>query len=350
MFSNLILGITVITYIFVIVLNAQTFEGNGESRMTAGMAGLTILSIYAVSSLLLTIVVTNNGGFNWISSSILWRNTGVCLLWLGMIAGVFLCTEFRTGSHFPNESTGVVRLLIWLQYYGGIWLPLLMLLPYASFLNPEWRFALAPNLFKIPLLLASAMGFIILVEQLIIVTIIEKTPKHKLNQTMTMVNNGEPLSKIFYILDIEKDERLSYSVFNKIKERKNWETELIESLENNQWFYNSIYDFLDSNEIEHTNRFIEPINHELDKKNRVLNGILQTSWKTVDDFESEKIECICRVLTKHFKESSATFRPNMLAIQKTLAATPINRNNEHERFMVSLNKYRLAVKNWLDTH
>jgi len=44
----------------------------------------------------LTINIAANGGFNWISDAAFSRNLGIGMLWLGMVAGVVICTMSRT--------------------------------------------------------------------------------------------------------------------------------------------------------------------------------------------------------------------------------------------------------------
>ncbi|MEP7197412.1 MAG: hypothetical protein ABI851_12900 [Saprospiraceae bacterium] len=350
MFSNIILGLTILTYSAILFVNLNRTEGTGDQMVGYSYILFIIAAAYAVLSLILTIIISLNGGFNWISSSSLYRNIGVFVLWLGMIAGVIICTLTKADISFGNKLTGIERLLALLIYNGGIWLPLLMLLPYASLLNPEWRYVLSPNLVKIPLLLACTIGLITFVMQIKLRTFIAaNTDEYYFNKSMTKVNEAQSIKQLFSMDMNTNDKQLRQAIYTKIKSHKNLEDELIEVLkENNPYVFISVYDFLDSNEIDNPERFIESIKLNLDKINSKFQESMETPWEREGDFESINIGVLCKALNKHFKESSDQFRPYILAIQKTLDATPKQRDETHKDFMASLIKYRLDVKNWLD--
>lgn len=148
-----------------------------------------------------------------------------------------------------------------------------------------------------------------------------------------------------------KYDRLRDTVFTKIEEYKNLEYELIMVLEeNNPYVFISVYEFWEKYTIEHPARFIDAINLNLTMIDSKYKETMGTPWEREGGFEAIDIGTICRVLSKHFKESSDQFQPNMLVLQQTLKSTPAKRESNNEQFMVFLNKYRLEVKSWLDTN
>ncbi|MEO7174544.1 MAG: hypothetical protein ABI002_02060 [Saprospiraceae bacterium] len=351
MINNLILGLAVLAYILLLPFSLNRAGGTGDQNV-GYLIGFYILIAFVVLSLILTLIVAANGGFNWISHSTLWRNIGIGVLWLGMIAGIVTCSMIKADISFGDKSTGLERIFALLVYNGGVWLPLLMLIPYSSYLNPDWRFALDPNVAKIPLLLGCAFGIISSVMPIKLRTMIgANSEEYKYNQSMTKINEARSLTQLLNIASDKNDERLRDTVYTKIVEYKNLEDELLMVLEeNNPYVFISVYEFWEKYSIEHPARFIDAINLNLtmiDSKYKVTMG---TPWEREGGFESIDIGTICRVLSEHFKESSDQFRPNMLMLQQTLESTPAKRESNNEQFMVYLNKYRLEVKSWLDTN
>ncbi len=135
MFGNLMLWLTVLSYIALLLFNLNRFEGTGDQK--AGVyIDLLILAAYVVLNLILTICVTANGGFNWVSNATLWRNVGVGVLWLGMIAGVVVSTMIKADVSFGDKLSGIERLIALLIYNGAIWLPLFLVASMPAISSP----------------------------------------------------------------------------------------------------------------------------------------------------------------------------------------------------------------------
>lgn len=349
MFSNLILGLTVLSYIALLLFNLNRLEGTGDQLVGASFIGFFILVAYVVLSLVLTISVTANGGFNWVSNTILWRNVGVGVLWLGMIAGVVISAMIKADISFGDKLSGIERLFALLFYNGAIWLPLLMLLSYASVLNPEWRFALAPHLVKIPLLLGCAIGLITFATQNKLRPWIgSKTADYEINRTLYKIKDAKSvILPLYYIND--KDKRLQDAALMSIKQQKHFEDEFLLIFEENLInSISSVFLFWKDNKIEHPERFIQAINNALPKITSELQEAIESPYKAGLPID---VEVMCLVLDQQFKDSSAVFRSNMLQFQEALAMNPAKREiGDSEEFNTRLNIYRLAVNNWLDTH
>lgn len=222
MFGNITFGLTALTYIALVIFNFQTVNVTGERLVGWGIIAFALLAAYVVCSLILTISIVANGGFNWLSNTEFWRVVGVGILWLGMVADVVFCTMIRTEFH-ADRSTGFMRLLTSLIYFGATWLPLLMLLPYAILLNPGWRDALSPNFYKAPLLFAGAIGFIINISPKIATSMValraaKVTDESQLafNNSMRIINNEQSIQGLFYFAYRAEDERLRNAALNTI--------------------------------------------------------------------------------------------------------------------------------------
>ena len=348
MFSNLILGLMVLFYIALLLFNLNRFEGTGDQRVGTYI-GFLILLAYVVLSLILTISVAANGGFNWVSNTILWRHVGVGVLWLGIIAGVVISTMTKADISFGDKLSGIERLFALLLYHGAIWLPLLMLLPYASILNPEWRYALSPHLVNMSLLLGCAIGLITFAAQNKIAPWVgSKTDDYEINRTIRKIKHAKSVTlPLYYIGD--EDKRLKDAALNRIKQQENFEDEfLLIFKENLIHSISDVFDFWKDNKIEHPERFLQPINNALSK---IISEFQEAIVNPYNAGLPIDIEVMCRVFDQQFKDSYAVFKPNMLRLQEVLAKTPAKREiGDSEEFNNKLNIYRLALNNWLDAH
>lgn len=344
MFGNIILGLTFLTYLVLLFVSFNNGKPTGHYDF---MFGFFILVVYAVLSLILTVTLTAKGDFNWMSNSTLWRNVGVGVLWLGMMAGVVICSITKMEVRFGDQLQGITRLFFLLIYYGGFWLPLLMLLSYMSILNPEGRFAISPNIVKMLLFLGCAIGFVTLATQKKIRTPIRaQTPNYDFNITVSKIYKDQSLINALYYIG-DKDKRLHDASMNKIKQQKNYEDEFQKIFEKK--LMNSIagiYRFWDEYKVEHPEQFVSLINNNFPQITSELEEAIVNPYEAGFPINVERL---CRVLDKQFKNSPGVFRPNMLKIQEVLAVTPAKRERgDTQDFVETLNTYRIAVKNWLD--
>ena len=95
------------------------------------------------------------GKFDWISDAKASRNIIIGMGWLCLTAGVVYSTMINVDWKNPNTATGLGLIMV---FYGAIWIPLLMLVPYVLLLNPEWQNTLSPNFYKMPLVLGCFIG------------------------------------------------------------------------------------------------------------------------------------------------------------------------------------------------
>lgn len=355
MFSNLLFGLTTLTYIALAVFVIQPANATGERLVGWGMIAFALITAYIVSSLLLTISITTKGVFNWITDSTLKRNTAVAVLWFGMVAGVVICTIIK--AEFPNkyQSTGIERLLTYPVYYGAAWLPLLMLVPYAILLNPEWRDTISPNTYKIPLTLGCVIGFLLLIAPNIVANMAAfKTlnSESDIKKSLQQIEYETSLTRLFMFTDKKENEKVRTAALAKIKAQKDLETELIKILEQEDpWYFIWLYTFLADNKVKHPERFVQPVNNSILRLASTLEyEVLNNPWKGEGTYHLLNAQPLFRLLNVQFKDSSAVFRPNILKLQETMQKQPAKRDSDKARFYEARNRYQLAVKDWLDSH
>jgi hypothetical protein len=354
MLGYLLFGLTAIAYLLLCILVLQPAPSGNDQTFGWSYSAFVLIVAYCITSLILTIYISANGGFAWLSESSIKRNIGVAIIWLGIIAGVVYCTLERTDYSKFYQITGFVRLFSNVIYYATIWLPLLMLIPYFLFLKPEWWETFSLNLLKFPLLFASLIGFLCFLSPKIMANILkpykEYSPKElAFNEAMSNINKYQDVSPLLYYTSKSYDEKLRNAALTKIKANKNLEVELIDILESgsaNTCY--QVYDFLDENEIAQPERFIEPIIKSF------ATITADTYENIVNPYKSGmfNVEVLLRVLDKQFKGNTAVFKPHLIKLQEVMATSPAESRNygDIKQINEELNKYREEVKKWLVSH
>lgn len=347
MFGYLLLGITVLCYIVLSLFALQPTPSGGDQSYGWASSALVLIAAYGVCSLLLTINITANGGFNWISDAALKRNAIVAILWLGMVIGVSYCV-LKPEYHKYYQLTGFARFLSLAFSYGAIWLPLLMLIPYYLFLKSEWRDTSFPNLFKVLLVGASVVGFLLPVVPKIVLKSYKKFDKRELafNEAMNNIKKYQAVMSLLYYTSDHYDEQIRSAALAKIKASKHLEDELIETLEQSSPF--PVFEFLEDNKVEHPERFIEPIVTSFARITADMHEGIVSPYKG----GALDIGPMLRVLDGQFSNSIEVFKPHIIKLQAVME-TPPAKSREYddvEQCNADLYKYREEVKNWLAKH
>lgn len=349
MIGFLLFWLTFLTYILIAIF-AQTTSSGGD-QFGRAYSAFVLISAYAVFSLLLTIKIAANGGFNWISDSTLKRNFIVALIWLGMMS-IAMCTLGKTEYHKYYHITGFARSFSFFISYGAIWLPLLILIPYFIFLKPEWRETWSPILFKVSLAIGCLLGFLWILTPKIMSDLISKSYKKlderelAFNSAMRNIEKYQDVMSLLYYISKTYDEQIRNAALAKIKANKNMEDELIGTLERSSPY--RVFDFLDENKVEHPERFIEPIV----KSFSVMIADMEEGIKNPYDNGAFDVGPLLRVLEEQFNGSIEVFKPNVLKLYEVMK-TPPAKNRVYvdtEQSNEVLYAYREEVKNWLARH
>ena len=348
--ANLLLTLIFLNYLIIILFNI--FHPSNKAYYD-WVLFYAITFSYVFISLILTIMVAHRGSFDWISNIALWRNIGVGVLWIGMVAGIYICMSMKAGIGMGNKSTGFARMIALMIYNGGLWLPPLMIISYFSLFHADSRFALSPYLYKTFLLLCSTVGLLTLVAFKPVKRLIsDNSEEYNYNLAIYEIDKAKTLEEKFELLPKIKDNRQLTVLLKRIKDQPNFEDELINVLMNSNQFTSSpMYDYILKNPIEHTDLLIEPINSSLTTLNSQFEGVGKASWETgADAFDHIDMQLIFQVMYKYFGANREPFRIKVLLIKQTLETfNERNVGNEHApEFMKTLNKYKLEIQNWLD--
>lgn len=262
------------------------------------------------------------------------------------MAGAIYCT-LKPEYHKIYQLTGFASQFSHVISYGAIWLPILMLIPY-YFLLKDWQCSITPNLVKMILVIASALGFLKLTTPKLILKSYKKFDEKELafNKAMDNINSYSAVMSLLYYTCKSYDEPIRNAALTKIKACKRLEEDLIDILEKDRTAYD-VFNFLDDNKVDHPERFIEPIIKNLTNINKEMRESITDPYSSIYD-----IDVLLRVLEGQFKDSTSKFKPHILKLQEILETPPAKNHvyADTEKSNQTLFKNREEVKNWLARH
>ena len=356
MFGYFFFGLTLLIVIGFTIFSAKKPILMGENSMGYGL-GLGFFGLaFTISSFILTLFVGWKDGFDWVTDQDLNRTLLVGLGWLLMSVATFACAAFKWEWH-QGEFPQYLR---WLAKSNGqTWIPLLMLVPYFFLLNTETRANVSPNVYKMPLMigfaLCSLMALGILLgwfrassqQQAKQLQQNQEDYKNRHEQHLNLIAEQKLSDGILNIIPFTgrfHDKEVRLAAIAKIKEKPDWEDKLLELLEN-EFYHTEVYTFIDGNEVEHPEKFLEPLNCSIlrladEIRKRIKNSNNLQDWH----FEHFGIERLFRAIDEQFLNKGVDFRPAVYKLQEALKTTPPERfKNVH--FTVTP-----VVKDWLQKH
>ncbi len=346
MFGNAFYVFTALAYIGLAAINLYKPSATGERLVGWAFIIFAILAAYVLCSLLLTLNLATNGKLDWISASKATRNIIIGLGFLCLMNGIVFVTMVNTDTNGASTANWLGLLVI---RYGAIWMPLLMLVPFAILLNPEWVHAFSPNYYKIPLMVACFIGFAFFAlgrEQLgVLFTDKQAVAEQKHQETMNLINYSDDVADLLYYR-FDKDVRVREAALAKLKAKPDLESDLLKVLDRyeSDGDYRWVIVYLEGNKVEHPERFVEPLNRIINRISIELEYRLQSYSNENGFLETLNVDGMCRVLDTQFKAYHADFRPNMMKLYSELEKEP------KPEFLVIRNKYKAVVKNWLDSN
>ncbi len=346
MIGNILLVLTALFLTGLLSSTASTSPG-GDAGVGRAYAIFFCATGFVLLSGLLTWNLAWNNCFDWVQMPGIQRNWLVFVGWIAFVFSILLCVGLIMGGY----GDGTPQFIRWLsKAKAGYWLPLLMLVPAFMLLNFEREAGFAPDFVKIPMMMGfllsvlMGLGYLFGLVRSALQLRVDKIeykknePVRQREEHLNLIARQTPTAPITNILQLTgrvQDSTVREGAVAKIKAHLGWEAELIGLLGNWAWD-TKVFAFIDGNQVEHPELFIEPMNRTI---LRFADELKDSLRHDVD------VELICRVLAEHFKDSSAVFRPSMLQLQKSLEV-----KNSSNRVEEANKKYRIAIKNWLDSH
>ncbi|MCC7245038.1 MAG: hypothetical protein IT269_05140 [Saprospiraceae bacterium] len=257
--GNLLLGISALIYLFFTASIYGKEAPKGGDAIVGYAWGILLFHLLMLGLFaLLSIIIGMKGGFSWLSGS---KTT----VFLGVTGGLLLAMigstlgAFREGSAFSHYAGSTISVLI----------PPAIIIGFAVLLNAPTA---TPMLYKIPLGLAAGLGLLACGAGLLAnmkqnaenqqrAAEAETEFERRNNQNMINSIDGfdvvESFNNLLLYADGYKDDNVRQHALAKIKSRPDWEDELVRGLQQN-WAA-EVFTFLASNDVEHKERFAEPI-------------------------------------------------------------------------------------------
>ena len=350
--GNIFLGLSALSYLLLLFANSNKPAGSGDNVMGYGLAIAFLGLCLAISSLVLLLVLTFKGSFNWVSDAPGLRLLLVLSAWAGFAATVFFSAILKW------EKVDLIPGMQVLAGHAAVWLPLLLLLPCLPLLNEDLRGNTAPLLYKVPLIMAfavSMLGGLILLRGWFISASASQMAQIEAAQTqndemhkrhLEEIATADPQNSIPTLLRFTgrfHDDDVRAAALARIKSNPDWEQKLLELLEN-EHSYRAVYTFIDDNKPDHPELFAEPLQRSIfrlaeDVRKYIRNDEHPQNWH----LEHFDIERLLRGLDQ-FENQGIDYRPAVQAVYDALSE-PQPAHLKPVRFNVETD-----LKNWLRRH
>ena len=154
----------------------------------------------------------------------------------------------------------------------------------------------------------------------------------------------DPILNIIVLTERFQADTVRTAAFAKIKEKSNWEKELLEYLDDEN-AYTLIYAFLDGNKVDKPEMFLEPLNRNILRHADTIEKHIKNASDLQDwHFENYAIDRLLSAIDEQFLNKGMDFRPAVLKLQEALKTTPPERFKD-VRFEVTP-----VVNDWLKRH
>lgn len=354
MIGNLLLLLLLGIEIALAILNLPNRNIKGEYLVGLSLINFVLLAFFVVLSLWLTIRINASGGFDWLSQVRSNRNIYVGAGWFCMIVGVAFCVLGDPGT--TASRPGFIGILERVFSYGVLWMPLLMLVPYAILNNPALKSAVSSLAYTLPLAIGTFTGAAVLFAPIIVSGI--HTSKmgseirdYEFEKEMAALQQEDDVRKMIVFTLKEKNEQLREAAAAKIKLMPQWEDSLCtllqpDHLAESYWFYS----FMVSNELENPDRFLKPVQDHLALLAPAIREALTHPDQDKYVYYYADIKTICEALDMHMGAHREALKPAMLNLLNAVK-TPIPSGENVPQYMLNLQEnYREVLEQWLKSN
>jgi hypothetical protein len=310
------------------------------------------------------------GGFFVSTGLLAWKlGANHCFDWLGersrvlLLLGWFAFAISTMGSAlFKTEwhAGEFPQYLQWLsQAQAAIWLPLLVLLPAFGLLNFGKAAPEVPYFIQIPIKIGFSISVLMLLG--LVFGYFQATSKqaayqlteqknrtdNQHNEHINYISEQKPDDPILNILALTgrfHDADVRELAVAKVKSHADWEAELIRLLNDTEW-QSEVYQFIDGNQVDHPELFVEPIKKSIRRCAKKIRDDIKDSNNLQDwHFEHLSIERLFRAIDEQFSLPGADYRPTVMEL-RTALDTPKPERFKKVRFALTS-----VVDDWLKKH
>ncbi len=317
--GNLLLGITVLIFlVFVVSIYGKPAPKGGDAVVGYAWGILLFNLVLLILFALLSIIIGIKGGFSWLPGSgtaVFFSVAGGLLLaMIGATLGAF-----REGSTFLNYAGAAISVLT----------PLGLIIGLAVLLNAP---NVTPVLYKIPLGVAAGLGLLACgagllanlklnaenqQRQATAQSDFEKRNHDNMIETIDAIDVQKVFSNLLLYTDGYKDDEVRQRALAKIKSRADWEDELLRGLQEN--WAPEVFTFLASNEVEHKERFAEPIRAGIFIQAQQIEDQIKKAYSDHHLYSDQfcwETERVLRTIDK-FKNSGVDYMPALQALRQS---------------------------------
>ena len=365
MFGNILIVLALVFYALLANLTQKPMPG-GDYGVGYAFAWMICIAGFGIFTGLSAWNMNYNQCFDWLPANFILPRNGLVFVGSVLFIVVVMGTlDYRTKS-IEGEFPEFMRWLTLSKVH--YWLPALTFIPALYLLNTQRQAGFAPSWIKFSLIVSFSVCILIglgIFYGFVKASVQRRIALHEAAQkesgtgnwafdtSMDAINQYKEntIHNLLRYTHREQDKRLRDAAVAKIKTYENWETELTDTLEQGElpnvyW----VYAFLDGNNIEHPDNFIQPVEHSIGRISDGVRASLKDPYSL--DMGYVNIEAFCRVLDTHFKDSATVFRPGIESLQKALEINAPERKDKKNKqwFDETLSASRMAVKNWLESN
>lgn len=330
--------ITALFYVgLALIMPSKPITG-GDNSMGYGLA-LVFLSLgFAISSLILTIIIRSKGGFDWVSPESGTRTGLVGLAWLGVALTIFFCALFKQEWHKEGLYPPFLH---WIAMgYGQLWIPLLWLIACFLSLNPDWLSTLPLQAFKIPfwvgwsittlysggLLVGYVRESVQRAQARVARQLGDEKRWHQIRLDEVAAHKpGDPVINLLGYSSRSQDEDVRQAALVKIKAHPNWEADLLDLLTHKRGD-KEVYYFLDGNLVDHPKLFVEPLKQSIVRLSTSIKADIEDSNNLQSwSFDMYGIDQLLRAIDDQFPGQGNDFYPDVILLQQALITSPPER-------------------------
>lgn len=355
MLGNIFLVFTILSLFGVISITASPMPG-GDRGVGAAFVMVICGGGFFLFTGLLALTAGYRNCFDWLETTGGLRNLLIIFGWLSFFVAIFSSASFR-GEWHDGEFPQFLR---WLsQSYAHYWLPLLALGPLFYLFNVERAAGIAPELVKIPMMTGFMVSVLMCLgvlygafkasikQQAAEVEYVKNQNDEQHDKHLKWIAEQKPTDPIVNILALTgryHDADVRDSAIAKIKSHPDWETEMIHLL-NETEFDTEVYHFIDGNQVEHPELFVEPINRSIRRVAKEVKSSIKDSNNLQDwHFEHLSLERLFRAIDEQFSVPGADYRPAVQELRKALDTPKPERFKDVKFSVIPL------VDNWLKQH
>ncbi|GAB4032600.1 hypothetical protein [Spirosoma gilvum] len=357
MFGFIFFFLTACFYIGLAMITASKPNLTGENAMGYGLGLFFIGAGFTLTSLALSITIRITGGFDWISQDTGTRTLVVLLTWLVVAVTTVFCAIFKWEWY---NDTLYPEFLRWLAVRNGqIWLSLPWLVTCALSINTNWQASVSPYALKMPFWFALGVGVVYSggllfgylresAKSIEIRTAEDQEQRDRWHQqTLDEIAVQKPTDPIINLLSHSnrfRDDDVREAALAKIQAHPNWEAEILELLKDKR-SYREVYYFLDGNQVEHPDQFLEPLNQSILWLAETIKGdIVDSNNLQHWSFDMYGIDRVLRAIDEQFINRGVDFYPSVVKLKQALDTPPPERFKD-VRFSITG-----EVDRWLKSH